>query len=119
MYSKDEIRALIDARHEGFTLPQVLYVSPAAYEFDLEVIFQQSWLQVGIAGEIPKPGDYLTYSVGKNSIVVLRDQRGAINAFFNTCRHRGAQICSDGPGHVVRLPDACSKLTHPTSFSAL
>src|ERR1700736_1061596 len=103
MYSKDEIRALIEARREGFALPQSLYVSPAAYEFDLEAIFQQGWLQVGIEGEIPNPGDYLTYSVGKSSIVVLRDQRGGINAFFNTCRHRGAQICSEAAGHVVRL----------------
>jgi len=103
MYSKDDIRTLIEARRAGFALPQALYVSPAAYEFDLEAIFQRSWLQVGIEGEIPNPGDYLTYTVGRSSIVVLRDQRGVINAFFNTCRHRGAQICADTRGHVVRL----------------
>jgi glycine betaine catabolism A len=103
MYSKNEIRALFDARRDGFALPQSLYVSPDAHEFDLEAIFQRSWLQAGIEGEIPNPGDYLTFSVGRNSIVVLRDQRGGINAFFNTCRHRGAQICGEKNGHVVRL----------------
>ena len=103
MYSRNELRALLDARRAGFSLPQALYTSPAAYEFDLEAVFQRSWLQVGIEGEIPNPGDYLTYSVGKTSIVVLRDSHGSINAFFNTCRHRGAQICGHPSGHLVRL----------------
>ena len=86
---------MLGARRAGFALPQALYVSPAAYEFDLEAIFHRSWLQAGIEGEIPNPGDYLTHTVGNNSIVVLRDSRGGINAFFNTCRHRGARICGD------------------------
>src|ERR1700761_7768811 len=103
MYDKAEIRALLAQRRDGFTLPQGLYTSPAAHEFDLQAIFQRSWLQVGIEGQIPNTGDYFTYSIGTTSIVVLRDQNGAINAFFNTCRHRGAPICGDAPGHAVRL----------------
>src|SRR5262249_18275288 len=103
MYSKNELLALLDARRAGFTLPQALYTSPATYHFDLEAIFQRSWLQVGLEAEIPNTGDYLTYSVGRTSIVVLRDSTGSINAFFNTCRHRGAQICGNPSGHLVRL----------------
>ena len=103
MYSHDQMRALLAARREGFSLPQALYTSQAAYEFDLEAVFGRSWLQAGLEAQIPRTGDYFTYQVGANSIVVLRDQRGGINAFFNTCRHRGAQICADGDGHVVRL----------------
>ena len=103
MYSQDQMRALLAARRDGFSLPQALYTSPEAYEFDLEAIFGRSWLQAGLETQIPRPGDYFTYQVGRNSIVVLRDQRGDINAFFNTCRHRGAQICADGVGHAVRL----------------
>jgi len=103
MYSKDEMQALLDARQEGFSLPQALYTSPSAFEFDLEAIFGRSWLQVGLESQIPRPGDYFTYAVGRTSIVVLRDQRGGVNAFFNTCRHRGAQICTEPAGHAVRL----------------
>jgi Rieske 2Fe-2S family protein len=102
MYDKAEIRSLLAQHPEGFTLPQGLYSSQAAYEFDLEAIFHRSWLQVGIEGQIPEPGDYFTYQVGASSIVVLREQGGGINAFFNTCRHRGAPVCS-GAGHAVRL----------------
>jgi glycine betaine catabolism A len=103
MYSKEEMRGLFARRREGSALPQALYVSPAAYEFDLQAVFERTWLQAGLEGEIPNPGDYLTYTAGKSSIVVLRNHDGAVAAFFNTCRHRGAPICGDKPGHVVRL----------------
>lgn len=103
MYSKNEMRELFAQRRDGFALPQALYTSPAAYEFDLQAIFQRCWLQAGIEGEIPRPGDYLTYEVAGSSIIVLRNSEGGINAFFNTCRHRGARICGDKPGHAVRL----------------
>src|SRR5581483_10020868 len=103
MYTKDELRQHIAARRAGFSLPQSLYTSTDAYELDLKAIFQRSWLQVGIEGEIPHPGDYLTYSVGNDSIIVLRNAHGEVSAFFNTCRHRGARICGEPSGHVVRL----------------
>lgn len=53
MYSKEAMRALFAQRRDRFALPQALYTSPAAHEFDLEAIFQQCWLQAGIEGEIP------------------------------------------------------------------
>ena len=103
MYDKADMRALFAQRRDGFTLPQALYTSAAAHEFDLEAIFRRSWLQVGIEGQIPSPGDYFTYLIGSTSIVVLRDHNGAINSFFNTCRHRGAPVCTQASGHAVRL----------------
>ena len=41
--------------------------------------------------------------VTKTPIVVLRDRSGAIRGFFNTCRHRGAQLCADGAGRAAKL----------------
>jgi Rieske 2Fe-2S family protein len=103
MYSKATMRALFAGRRDGFSLPQALYTSPEAYEFDLEAIFQRCWLQAGLESQIPNPGDYITYAVGPNSVVIVRDPQGRINAFHNTCRHRGARICGEQPGHAARL----------------
>jgi glycine betaine catabolism A len=103
MYSKEKIRALFAQRRPGFGLPQALYVAPEVHDFDVEAIFQRTWLQAGLEAEIPNPGDYLTYAVGKDSILLLRDPAGKVVAFFNTCRHRGARICGEKPGHAVRL----------------
>jgi glycine betaine monooxygenase A len=97
------IRALFAERRTGYTLPQGLYVDPAVHDFDICAIFPRTWLQAGFESEIPAPGDYLTLEVGDSPIVVVRNQDGAVGAFFNTCRHRGAQICLEKHGHAVRL----------------
>lgn len=97
------IRDLFADRRRGYSLPQGLYVDSGMHEFDLQAIFYRHWLQVGFEAEIPKPGDYLTLSVGRSSVIVLRNTKAAIGAFFNTCRHRGAQICREARGHMGRL----------------
>jgi glycine betaine catabolism A len=103
MSTVETMRALFAERRKGYTLPQGLYVDPAVHDFDVRAIFQRNWLQAGFESEIPAPGDYFTLNVGDSPIVVVRNQDGGIGAFFNTCRHRGAQICREKHGHAVRL----------------
>jgi glycine betaine catabolism A len=103
MSMTDELRRLFASRRDGHSLPRELYLDPAVHEFDLRAIFERNWLQACLESEIPKPGDYVTVPVGETSIVVLRNHDGDIGAFFNTCRHRGAQICREKQGHAVRL----------------
>jgi Rieske 2Fe-2S family protein len=97
------IKRALAARQAGHALPQALYTDPAVHEFDLQAIYYRHWIQAGLESQIPRPGDYLTMTVGKSPIVILRDTAGEISAFFNTCRHRGAQICSEPRGHARRL----------------
>jgi glycine betaine catabolism A len=103
MNTANKVRALLAERRAGYSLPQGLYVDPGVHDFDIQAIFQRNWLQAGLESEIPNPGDYLALSVGDSPIVLVRDQEGGIGGFFNTCRHRGAQICRDKRGHAVRL----------------
>jgi glycine betaine catabolism A len=99
----NKMGALFAERRPAHALPQALYLDPAMHEFDVQAIFQRQWIQAGLEAEIPKPGDYLTHTIGTTSVVVLRNQDGEIGALFNTCRHRGAQICRERRGHARRL----------------
>ena len=98
-----KIKSLLDARRPGHSLPQGLYNDPDALAFDLEAIFGRSWLQVGFACELPKPGSYMAVTLGQWPIVVVRDRAGDLRAFHNACRHRGSQVCADGHGASARL----------------
>ena len=102
MSMANQMRALLAQRRRGYSLPQGLYLDPAAHELDRRAIFQRHWIQAGLTAEIARPGDYITLNVGGSSILVLRQQDGAIGAFFNTCRHRGAQLCREDHGHMGR-----------------
>jgi glycine betaine catabolism A len=97
------IDAWLAERKRGFSLPQALYVDPAAFEADLQAVFASDWLFACNVCEIKRPGDYVTLEIGRNSIIVLRDRDGAVRALHNTCRHRGSRICATDRGHATRL----------------
>ncbi|MEP7084404.1 MAG: Rieske 2Fe-2S domain-containing protein, partial [Betaproteobacteria bacterium] len=99
----DTVRELLAGRRKFFSLPQPFYTDLEVFNLDLEAIFYRRWILAGAECEIANPGEYLTLSIGPTPIVVLRDQTGAVRAFFNTCRHRGSKICLSEKGAVRRL----------------
>ncbi|HSI40798.1 MAG TPA: aromatic ring-hydroxylating dioxygenase subunit alpha [Xanthobacteraceae bacterium] len=103
MLDLERIGALLASRRPGYSLPQALYNSVEAFEFDLEAIFGQSWILAGFSCEIPRPRGYLAVTVGRSPVVITRDRDGTLRAFHNSCRHRGAQICAEGTGARGRL----------------
>ena len=100
---RDNIEALIATRQSGFTLPQPFYLDPEIYALEWEQIWRSGWLFVAHDCEIPSVGDYLTWEVGEDSILVVRDDEEVIRAFYNLCRHRGTRLCSQDQGHVGRI----------------
>ena len=82
------------------TLPGRYYASEEIFREEAERIFSQRWVCVGRAEQIPSAGDYFTARVVEESIIVVRDRRGAARAFFNVCRHRGARLCTQERGHL-------------------
>ena len=44
--------------------------------------------------EIPNAGDFLEYTIGDQSILVVRSDHEDIKAYFNACPHRGTRLAS-------------------------
>jgi glycine betaine catabolism A len=80
------------------TLPQRYFVSPEIFGSEQERIFSAQWLCVGHQSQIAQAGDYFTQAVGGESLIVLRDQKGQLRAFYNVCRHRGTRVCEHKTG---------------------
>jgi phenylpropionate dioxygenase-like ring-hydroxylating dioxygenase large terminal subunit len=72
----------------ALTSPPAAYRSEALYELEIERILGREWNIVGRAGELPNPGDYFTYTVAEEGIIVLRNREGEVRAFPNVCLHR-------------------------------
>jgi choline monooxygenase len=77
---------------EAESLPAWCYTSDAFLEREVERIFLKTWIFIGRADEIPKPGDYLSTDTAGGPIILVRDRDGGIGAFANSCRHRGARL---------------------------
>ena len=83
---------------EATTLPARYYHDPAILEAELRTMFARMWLCVGREEDVAKPGDYLMRTVGRESVIVLRDAGGNVNAFHNVCRHRGSRLLTEASG---------------------
>jgi glycine betaine catabolism A len=82
------------------TLPGRYYHDPAIYEQERDRIFSRMWVCVGRADDLPEAGRYLLADVGRESVLVVRGRDGAIRAFLNVCRHRGARLCTEPCGSI-------------------
>jgi Rieske 2Fe-2S family protein len=82
------------------TLPQRYLVSP---EIFAEKIFAREWMLVGHQSQLGKSGDYFLAEVAGENLIVAKDQRSTIRAFYNVCRHRGARLCEEQDGHAAAI----------------
>ena len=98
-----DIDQLISNRQEGYSLPQAFYTHPDVFKRDMERVFRKEWLLAGVGRQIPNHGDYMTFDVAGDSIIVTRGKDKEVRAFHNTCRHRGSRICLKAKGHAKNL----------------
>ena len=98
-----DIDGLVQRHRPGGPLERAFYTAPEVFEADLRQIFYRRWLFAGHACSIPRAGDYFTWRVGSESIIVVRGKDGAIRGFHNFCRHRGTRICDAEHGHARKL----------------
>ena len=66
----ETLRPLREATH----LPSYIYTSKELFEREKEEIFMKDWLAVARVEEIEKPGDYMTFHIMGEPIVVVRDR---------------------------------------------
>ena len=66
-------------------------------------IFGRCWIYVGHSSELKKPGDFRSRKVAGRPVIFCRDQQGTIHCLFNTCRHRGAIVCTEREGNRRRF----------------
>ena len=81
-------------------VPYWVYRDPAIFARELERFFYHDhWCYVGLAAEIPNPGDFKRSMVGERAVVLVRDNDGGINVIENRCAHRGVQFCQAEHGN--------------------
>ena len=97
------VKAILGNWDGDHALPGELYRDPEVYETEIRGIFMRSWLYVGHQSQVPARGDYFLFEIAGESVIVIRNAEGSINAMMNVCRHRGSRICDQPTGHESRL----------------
>ena len=79
-----------------------VYADPAIFELEMDRVFGRAWLVLGHDSQVPKSGDYFTTRMGREPVVVVRND-DRIHVLVNRCAHRGSMVCADGRGNVERF----------------
>jgi phenylpropionate dioxygenase-like ring-hydroxylating dioxygenase large terminal subunit len=83
---------------EPLTFPVEAYVSAEYAQAEGDRLWSKVWQHAGRVEEIPNVGDYLTYDIGAESIVIVRSAPDTLKAFHNVCSHRGRRLVDAPPG---------------------
>jgi phenylpropionate dioxygenase-like ring-hydroxylating dioxygenase large terminal subunit len=96
------------------TLPSSWYLDAQHYQTELDRIWYRQWIYVDRASALSEPGSYRLLNIGKQQVIILRDESGQLQAFHNTCRHRGALLLTEASG---QLRNAITCPYHAWSYS--
>jgi len=99
----DALQKLLDEYRPGHALPGAAYKDPGIYELEVRHIMLKAWHYVGHQSMVPERGDWFLFEIAGESVIVVRDGQGDINAMLNVCRHRGSRICDAESGHDARF----------------
>ncbi len=73
-------------------IPYESYTSPEFARGEKERMWPRVWLVAAREEDLGEPGQFVTFDVADESILITRDTTGQIRAFFNVCPHRGRRI---------------------------
>jgi len=105
------------------------YASRERAALERDRLFRERPIFMALSTRLPKPGDYLTEDVAGMPVLLARGVDGAVRAFANICRHRGAPVaqgCGNARAFVCPYHgwtyDAAGRLlgvTDKTGFAGL
>ena len=84
-------------------LDPAVYTDPERAERERAEFFMATPQCIGMSGDLPEPGSFLTNNDLEIPILATRDSDGAFRAFVNSCRHRGAIVETEPRGSKRRF----------------
>lgn len=93
LVSEDEKLGLFKVARKAFT-------DPSIFDAEYQALFDRCWLYLGHESEVANKGDFIRRIVARRNLIFNRDGNGVLNAFFNTCPHRGAEVCREHKGNA-------------------
>jgi benzoate/toluate 1,2-dioxygenase alpha subunit len=88
-----------DPLTHDYRIDRSVFTDEELFELEMKYIFEGNWIFLAHESQIPNPNDYFSTFIGRQPIMITRDKNGELNAFLNTCTHRGATLCRHKKGN--------------------
>jgi nitrite reductase/ring-hydroxylating ferredoxin subunit len=79
------------------------YRDAELWQREMQLVHGKVPLPLALSCELPGPGTYKAIDVAGTPVLITRDSSGTAHAVLNVCRHRGAELVSEGTGRANRL----------------
>lgn len=89
----------VDAGRQ-FENPASAYTSPELAEREWQRLFREAPQLIGLSGDLPERGSYVTTDDFGAPVLATRDDEGRFRAFLNACRHRGTRVANEVRGQI-------------------
>jgi phenylpropionate dioxygenase-like ring-hydroxylating dioxygenase large terminal subunit len=93
-YSPDDVR-------DDF-IPKEVYYKQDFADLEAQHLWPYVWQIACRLEEIPEVGDYLTYNIVDDSIIIVRTGENTVQAHHNACPHRGRPL-TEGTGNTKQF----------------
>jgi nitrite reductase/ring-hydroxylating ferredoxin subunit len=91
-----------DLAPDPVIIPVEAYISPEYARQEQEKLWRKVWQVACREEEIPNVGDFVTYDILDQSVIVTRSAPDTISAYYNVCQHRGRRL-TEGCGNTSRF----------------
>ena len=85
---------------ESDRVHRLCYTDPDIFELELRNIFAKTWQYCGHESQIPNTGDFWTFQIARQPMVMVRGDDASISVLYNRCPHRGVQVCGSRNGNA-------------------
>ena len=100
------LKALMKQLDEGknfdagvqYRVPTKNYVCAEQAEKEWSAFFRRHPQLIGLSGDLPCPGSFLTLEDFGTPVLATRDREGNFRAFLNACRHRSVKVATAARG---------------------
>ena len=76
------------------------YISPEIVQLEKQNLWPAVWLIAAREEQFKEPGDFATFEIADESIVIVKNKNGKLNAFYNVCQHRGRRLVDAESGNL-------------------
>ncbi len=87
---------------KSYSLRAEAYTDECWFNLESSAIFKHSWQWVCHAEKLRDAESYVAADIAGQPILILRDKKAVLRAFYNVCQHRAHQLLS-GEGRTAKI----------------
>jgi choline monooxygenase len=90
----------------AYTIPAAWYTDQRIGRLEREQVFSNNWIAVGRIDQVASAGQFFTFELAGEPLIVVRGADGQLRGFYNVCRHHAAAVITlpSGVAQHLRCP---------------